>query len=287
MTTKVAIVTGASSGIGEETAKRLAGLGYTVYAAARRVERMWGLAGGRPAQPDVTASGIRPVKVDVTDDDALAAFVEDVVAESGRVDVLVNNAGYSSYGSLEDVPMAEARRQFVGNVFGLARLTQLVVPHMRAQRSGYVVNISSVGGRIYEPLGGWYHATKFAVEGLSDSLRLELAPFGIHVVVVQPGAIRTEWADIAADGLRERSAGTAYADQAALVGGVLGRARNPRLTSGPEVVADAVARAVQARRPRTRYAVGRGARPVLIARRLLRDRAFDRLVTTTFRLAGR
>jgi len=287
MTTKVAIVTGASSGIGEETAKRLAGLGYTVYAAARRVERMWGLAGGSPAQAHPTASGIRPVKLDVTDDEALAAFVEDVVAESGRVDVLVNNAGYGSYGSLEDVPMAEARRQFDVNVFGLARLTQLVVPHMRAQRSGYVVNISSVGGKIYEPLGGWYHATKFAVEGLSDSLRLELAPFGIHVVVVQPGAIRTEWADIAAEGLREQSAGTAYADQAALVGGVLGRAGNPRLSSPPSVVGDAVARAVQARRPRTRYAVGRGARPVLVARRLLRDRAFDRLVTTTFRLAGR
>jgi len=277
MTTKVAIVTGASSGIGEETAKRLAGLGYTVYAAARRVERM----------AHLTAAGIRPVKVDVTDDAALAAFVDEVIAESGRIDVLVNNAGYGSYGSVEDVPMAEARRQVDVNVFGLARLTQLVLPHMRAQRGGYVVNVSSVGGRIYEPLGGWYHATKFAVEGLSDSLRLEVAPFGIHVVVIQPGAIRTEWADIAAEGLRERSAGTAYADQAALVSGVLKRSENPRLTSGPTVVADAVARAVQARRPRTRYAVGRGARTVLTARRLLRDRSFDRLVTTTFRLAGR
>ena len=277
MTTKVAIVTGASSGIGEETAKRLAGLGYTVHAAARRVERMTHL----------TAAGIRTAKLDVTDDAAPAAFVEDVVTESGRVDVLVNNAGYGSYGSVEDVPMAEARRQFDVNVFGLARLTQLVLPHMRAQGGGYVVNVSSVGGRIYEPLGGWYHATKFAVEGLSDSLRLEVAPFGIHVVVIEPGAIRTEWADIAAEGLRERSAGTAYADQAALLSGVLSRAQNPRLTSGPEVVADAVARAVQARRPRTRYAVGRGARTVLTARRLLRDRAFDRLVTTTIRLGGR
>ena len=287
MTTKVAIVTGASSGIGEETAKRLAGLGYTVYAAARRVDRMWGLVGGRPAQPHLTASGIRPVRLDVTDDDALAAFVKEVVAESGRVDVLVNNAGYGSYGSLEDVPMAEARRQFDVNVFGLARLTQLVVPHMREQRSGYVVNISSIGGKFYEPLGAWYHATKFAVEGLSDSLRLELAPFGVHVVVVEPGAIRTEWAGIAARNLREQSAGTAYADQAARVGAVLARADDPRLTSPPTVVADAVARAVQARRPRIRYVVGRGARPLLLARRLLPDRAFDRLVTTAYRVAGR
>jgi NAD(P)-dependent dehydrogenase (short-subunit alcohol dehydrogenase family) len=277
MTTKVAIVTGASSGIGEETAKRLAELGYTVYAAARRVERM----------AHLTAAGIRPVKVDVTDDDALAGFVADVIAETGRVDVLVNNAGYGSYGSIEDVPMAEARRQFDVNVFGLARLTQLVVPHMRAQRSGHVVNISSVGGKIYEPLGGWYHATKFAVEGLSDSLRLELAPFGVHVVVVEPGAIRTEWAEISAENLRATSAGTAYADQATQVSGVLARAANPRLTSPPAVVANAVGRAVTARRPRTRYAVGRGARPVLVARRVLPDRAFDAVVRGTFRLAGR
>jgi NAD(P)-dependent dehydrogenase (short-subunit alcohol dehydrogenase family) len=277
MTTKVAIVTGASSGIGEETAKRLAELGYTVYAAARRVERM----------AHLTAAGIRPVKVDVTDDDALAGFVADVIAESGRVDVLVNNAGYGSYGSLEDVPMAEARRQFDVNVFGLARLTQLVVPHMRAQRSGHVVNISSVGGKIYEPLGGWYHATKFAVEGLSDSLRLELAPFGVHVVVVEPGAIRTEWAEISAENLRAASAGTAYADQAVQVSRALARTSNPRLTSPPAVVANVVGRAVTARRPRTRYAVGRGARPVLVARRVLPDRAFDALVRGTFRLAGR
>ena len=234
-----------------------------------------------------TSGAIRPVRVDVTDDDGLARFVADVVAESGRIDVLVNNAGYGSYGALEDVPMAEARRQFDVNVFGLARLTQLVVPHLRRQGGGHIVNISSIGGKIYEPLGGWYHATKFAVEGLSDSLRLELAPFGVHVVVIQPGAIRTEWSDIAAATLDERSAGTAYAGQAAMLGAVLGQGAESSLASPPAVVADAVARAVTARRPRTRYAVGRGARPLLFARRVLPDRAFDRVMLLTLRVAGR
>src|SRR5262245_63063522 len=157
MTDRVAIVTGASSGIGEATARRLREMGYTVYAAARRVDRMAPLA----------QAGIHPVGVDVTDDASLVGFVDRVIAESGRVDVLVNNAGYGSYGAVEEVPLDEARRQFEVNVFGLARLTQLVLPHMRRQGAGRIVNISSIGGKIHEPLGGWYHATKFAVEGLS------------------------------------------------------------------------------------------------------------------------
>src|SRR5215813_6719349 len=151
MTDTVAIVTGASSGIGEAIARRLQTIGYTVYAAARRVDRMAPLA----------EVGVRPVGVDVTDDASLVGLVEHVIAESGRVDVLVNNAGYGSYGAVEDVPLDEARRQFEVNVFGLARPSQLVLPHMRRQRSGRIVNISSMGGRIHEPLGGWYHATKF------------------------------------------------------------------------------------------------------------------------------
>ena len=137
--------------------------------------------------------------MDVTDDDSMRAGVEQIVAETGRIDVLVNNAGYGSYGAIEDVPLDEARRQFDVNVFGAMRLTQLVLPHMRAQRSGTVVNISSMGGKIHTPLGGWYHGTKFAVEALSDCLRLEVKPFGIDVVVIEPGGIRTEWGEIAAE----------------------------------------------------------------------------------------
>jgi NAD(P)-dependent dehydrogenase (short-subunit alcohol dehydrogenase family) len=276
-TTRVAIVTGASSGIGEATARRLRGMGYTVYAAARRIEQMAPLA----------EAGIRPVRVDVTDDASLTSFVAQVIAEAGRIDVLVNNAGYGSLGALEDVPMAEARRQFDVNLFGLARLTQLVLPYLREQRSGHIINISSVGGKIYESLGGWYHATKFAVEGLSDCLRMELAPFGIHVVVIEPGAIRTEWSGIASDNLLATSGQGAYAGQAAAIAGVLSAADNrPRLSSPPEVIADAVARAVRARRPRTRYAVGMGAKPLIFARRVLSDRSFDRVMRLVFRLDG-
>jgi NAD(P)-dependent dehydrogenase (short-subunit alcohol dehydrogenase family) len=277
MDQRVAIVTGASSGIGDATARALQQQGFVVYAAARRVERMTPLA----------AVGIRTVSVDVTDDDSLVTFVDRVVTDTGRIDVLVNNAGYGSYGALEDVPMSEARRQFDVNVFGLARLTQLVLPHMRARKSGRIINISSMGGKIYEPLGSWYHATKFAVEGLSDSMRMELAPLGIDVVVIEPGAIKTEWAGIAADHVRERSGDGAYADQAARVARLLSSADGDNARgSDPSVVAEAVVKAATANRPRTRYAIGLGAKPLTYARRVLPDRGFDRVMRLLFRAGG-
>ncbi len=228
--------------------------------------------------------GVRTLAVDVTDEQATAAAIEQIVAEQGRIDVLVNNAGYGSYGALEDVPLSEARYQFEVNVFGLARLIQLVLPHMRRQGSGRIINISSVGGKIYEPLGGWYHAAKFAVEGLSDSLRVELRPFGIDVVIIEPGAIRTEWGAISAQKLRQASAGTAYQKQAATMAAVL--ESFSALASPPSVIADTIARAVTARRPRTRYVAGRGARAVITARQLMPDRAFDAFITSGYRLAG-
>ena len=277
MTGKVALVTGASSGIGDATARRLAQLSYTVYAVARRADRMAALK----------EQGIRTVSADVTDDAALVALVDKIISETGRIDVVVNNAGYGSYGALEDVPIAEARRQFDVNVFALARLIQLVLPHMRAQRDGYIVNISSVGGKIWEPLGSWYHAAKFAVEGLSDSLRAEVAGFGVKVIVIEPGAIRTEWAAISADNLDAASAGTPYRDQARFVSGTLRATDKSRLTSGPAIVADAIGKAVQNPRPRTRYAVGGGARSILFAQRVLTDRGFDRLIRTSYRALGR
>lgn len=259
---KVALVTGASSGIGESTADELHKAGYTVYAAARRVQRMEGLA----------AKGVRVLEMDVTDDDSMVAGVKQIIAESGRIDLLVNNAGYGSYGAFEDVPLSEGKYQFEVNVFGLARLVQLVVPHMRNQKSGRIVNVSSIGGKIYEPLGGWYHSTKFAVEGLSDSLRLELKPFGIDVVVIQPGAIKTEWGGIAVENLLKTSGGGAYANQVKQLSGLFSQAGR---ASEPKVIADVIVKAAQARRPRTRYAAGFGARPILFARRVLSDRAFD------------
>jgi len=273
---KTALITGASSGIGEATALRLGELGYTVYAAARRVERM----------SDLARRGIRVRTVDVTDDASMVALVEAILADSGRLDVLINNAGYGLYGALEDVPIEEARRQFDVNLFGLARLTQLVLPQMRAQRNGYIVNVSSMGGKIWEPLGGWYHASKFAVEGLSDSLRVEVAEFGIKVVIIQPGSIRSEWSGIAAEQLETTSATTAYARQMKVMAAVLRGVDHMRLASGPVVVAAAIAKAVQSPRPRTRYVVGGGARGMLLAERILPDRGFDKFIQLGYRLAA-
>lgn len=274
---KTVLITGASSGIGEAAALHLAELGYTVYAGARRLERM----------SDLVDRGIRTKTVDVTDDASMTALVEAIIAETGRIDVLVNNAGYGLYGALEDVPIEEARRQFDVNLFGLARLTQLVLPQMRQQHDGYIVNVSSMGGKIWEPLGSWYHASKFAVEGLSDSLRVEVAEFGIKVVIIQPGTIRSEWSGIAADQLEASSASTPYARQAKLVGAGLRGVDQMRLASGPEVVAEAIAKAVQSPRPRTRYVVGGGARGILLAKRMLPDRGFDKFIQLGYRFAGR
>ena len=265
---KTAFVTGASAGIGEATARALDAAGFRVFAGARRLDRMAGLA----------ATGATLLKLDLTDDASIVAAVETIKKEAGRVDVLVNNAGYGSYGALEDVPLGEARRQFEVNVFGLARLCQLVLPTMRAQKSGKIVNITSIGRKIWEPLGSWYHATKFAVEGLSDCLRVETAPFGIDVIIVEPGAIRTEWARIAREGLLQMSGGTAYAELAKRHARLLATAETSRLASPPDVVARTIVRAVTARRPKTRYATGGGAHTILFLKTILPDRMFDRLI---------
>ncbi len=268
MTTRVALVTGGSSGIGEKTALRLQAEGFTTYAVARRVDRMEALA----------SAGVTTFAMDVTDDASMVAGVERIIGEHGRIDVLVNNAGYGSYGAVEDVPIDEARRQFEVNVFGLARLTQLVTPHLRAQGSGRIVNISSIGGKFYEPLGAWYHATKFAVEGFSDSLRVELAPYGIHVVMVEPGPILTEWNTIARESLVETSRGGAYEERAEAVRRRLEKADGRMTASSPDVVAKKIVKAATAAHPRARYPVGKGAGTILGARRVLPDRAFDAIV---------
>ena len=271
--TKVALITGASSGIGESIAVHLVETGWTVYAVARRVERMAGLA----------SRGARTFAMDVTDDASMVAGVDRIIEEEGRIDALVNNAGYGSYGAVETVPIDEARRQFEVNVFGLARLTQLVTPHMRTQRSGKIVNISSIGGKFYEPLGAWYHATKFAVEGFSDSLRLELLPFGIDVIIIEPGPILSEWNAIARDSLVEQSHGTVYEDKARKMAEQFQRVDTPRMSSGPDAVAEKVLKALEAANPAARYPAGRGARAIVTARKLLPDRAMDFVVRQIYK----
>jgi NAD(P)-dependent dehydrogenase (short-subunit alcohol dehydrogenase family) len=170
----------------------LAALGFTVYGTARRADRL----------VDLQAEGVRVLAMDVADSESARLGVETIMTEAGRIDVLVNNAGYGSYGSVEDVGLDEARAQFDVNVFGAATLIRLVLPQMRARGSGTIVNISSMGGRLYTPFGAWYHASKHALEALSDCLRMELAPFGVDVVIIEPGAIRTDWGTIAAGRLR-------------------------------------------------------------------------------------
>lgn len=223
ISSRVALVTGGSSGIGEAAARRLRQAGFEVYAVARRVDRLAALE----------ADGVRVFGMDVTDEESMASGIERILADTGRIDVLVNNAGYGAYGAVEDVPIDEARRQFEVNLFGLARLTQLVTPGMRRQGSGRIINISSIGAVIYEPFGAWYHATKFAVEGFSDSLRVELAPFGIDVVIVRPAGILTEWNTISRDALVESSRGGAYEAYADRAARRLASVDNRLLSSGP------------------------------------------------------
>jgi NAD(P)-dependent dehydrogenase (short-subunit alcohol dehydrogenase family) len=269
MTDRIALVTGASSGIGDQTARALQAAGFTVYGAARRVERMQPLA----------EIGIRTMAMDVTDEASLRSGVDRIIQDAGRIDVLVNNAGYGSYGAIEDVPIAEARAQFEVNLFGAAELIRQVLPHMRSQRAGTVINISSMGGRITTPLGGWYHATKFALEALSDCLRMEVAPFGIRVVIIEPGSIDTEWGGIAADKLLAASGSGPYQAQARAMAGSLRADAGDRRKSQPSVVADAVVAAATARRPRTRYPVGANARLAIGLRAVLPDRAYDAAIS--------
>lgn len=265
---KVVLITGASSGIGKATALEFAKKGFTVYGAARRVGEM----------TDLLAQGINTVELDVTNECSMIGCVNHIIEREGCIDVLVNNAGYGSYGAVEDVSIEEARRQFEVNIFGLARMVQLVLPSMRQNRLGRIVNISSIGGKVYTPYGAWYHATKFAVEGFSDCLRMELSSFGIDVIVIEPGCIKTPWGQIAADNLNETSAKGVYAANAIRVARKMAEMYGGSSLTKPEIVARTISKSVMARKPKIRYAVGYMAKPSLFFRWLLCDRAFDRLI---------
>ena len=270
---KVILVTGASSGIGFDAAVALAKQGHRVYAAARRVERM---------EP-LKAFGVVPLRMDVTDDASMEAGVRTVLEAEGRIDALVNNAGYGYFGAIENVPLEEARRQLEVNVFGLARLCQLVIPCMREQGSGRIVNISSVAGKAVLYFGGWYHVSKFSVEALSDALRMELKPFGIDVSMIEPGGIKTNWGIIAADHLAESSKDTPYEAEGLRESETMRKAYSMRLLSNPSVVTCAISKAVNNRHPRARYRVGFGAHTLVFLHTILPARWWDAL----FRLGGK
>ncbi|WP_407889678.1 oxidoreductase [Levilactobacillus sp. N40-8-2] len=261
---KVALVTGASSGIGNAIARSLHRNGVTVYAGARRVGRM----------NDLDDLGITTLALDITDPASVESAVDRIVNETGRVDILVNNAGYGLMGAVEDVPMAQAEDQFNVNLFGAARLIQSVLPMMRQQHAGRIINVTSVDGKVAQPFGAWYVASKFALEGLSDALRLELDPQGIHVAVIEPGAIQSEWADIAADHLQELSANGPYEKDAGRAAAILKAVK--KFSSKPKVVARLVDKAALSRRPKTRYSAGAGSQ-ILWVRRFLSDKMIDRM----------
>ncbi len=262
---KVILLTGASSGIGYDTAVALAQQGHKVYAAARRVERM---------EP-LRQYGIVPLKMDVTDEASMKEGVKTLLDAEGRIDVLINNAGYGYFGAVENVPMDDARNQLEVNVFGLARLCQLVLPTMRAQHSGRIINTASVAGRAVFYYGGWYHVSKYAVESLSDAMRMELKPFSIDVVIIEPGAIKTNWGIIAADHLIESSKGTAYEQTGTMMANNLRNMYLSNTISDPAVVRKAIVRAVNARRPCTRYRIGRMANAIVFFHWLLPTRWWD------------
>ncbi|MCA1688529.1 MAG: SDR family NAD(P)-dependent oxidoreductase [Actinobacteria bacterium] len=274
-TSRAVLITGCSSGIGRATAERLAKKGWSVYATARDVETIAPLG----------EHGCRLLPLDVTDEESMRRAVEEVERAEGAVGVLVNNAGYSQSGAVEEVPMEKIRRQFETNVFGLVRMCQMVLPGMRGQGFGRIVNLSSMGGRLTFPGGGFYHASKYAVEAISDALRFEVRGFGVEVVVIEPGLIRTGFAETAVssmDGPAEPSNNSPYAGFDAGVARVTREnyERGPlaRLGGGPEAVAETIERAISSARPRARYTVTPSAKLLISARRLLPDRAWDGLL---------
>ena len=265
---KVILITGASSGIGFDSAQTLAKQGHRVYAAARRTELM---------EP-LKAYGVKVIGMDVTDEESMKQGVETVIQAEGRIDVLINNAGYGYFGAIENVPLEEARRQLEVNVFGLARLTQLVLPYMRKQRSGRIINTSSIAGKMVFYMGGWYNVTKYSMEALSDALRMEMKPFGIDVVMIEPGAIKTDWGVIAARHLMESSVGTAYEQIGTQWAKNMDWFYKTNWLSSPEVVTKAISRAVNSRHPKARYCRGRISITGRVLHALLPARWWDALM---------
>lgn len=267
---KVILITGASSGMGKVTAEKLIKEGHTVYTVARRIDQM----------QDLANIGGKPLQMDVTNEADIEKVVDTIIQNEGKIDVLWNNAGYGLYGSVEDVSLEEARKQMEVNVFGLAAVTQKVVPYMRKQKSGLITNTSSVGGKVYFPMGAWYHASKHAVEGLSDCLRLELKPFGIDVVILEPGFIATEFGSVLLSNFEKISKDSAYSEMMNAIITNTKKTEAEGNNSQPTVIADAVSKIIKTKNPKTRYSVGKMAKPLIFLRNLVGDRMYDKMVTS-------
>lgn len=266
---KVILITGASAGMGKDTALKLIKEGYIVYGGARRVEKM----------QDIVHAGGFALELDVTNRESIKNAVDKIYEEQQCIDVLWNNAGYSLTGAVENISYEEAKHQFDVNLFGLAEVTKAVLPIMRAQKSGLIINTSSIGGKMHMPLmQTWYHASKFALEGWTDSLRMELDQFGINVVLLEPGGIATEFVDVLSNNLRERAKGTVYEEQTEKVANGIIKANNPKNVSPTSVISNAVSEIVKSRKVKTRYVLGKNAKTILMLRRLLSDKTYDKVI---------
>jgi NADP-dependent 3-hydroxy acid dehydrogenase YdfG len=274
--TGAVLITGCSSGIGRATAEYLAAKGHTVYATARKLESI----------ADLESKGVKTLALDVTDEASMRAAVQAVEDAEGAVGALVNNAGYSQSGAVESVKLDDIRSQFETNVFGLIRMAQLVLPGMRRQGHGRIVNVGSMGGTLVFPGGGIYHATKYAVEAISDALRFEVKGFGVDVVLIQPGLIRTEFATAAVGALNTGTTDDGpygkFNQRVASGTAEVYEGPTARLGGPPEAVAKVIEKAITTRRPRTRYKVTASARLIMGQRKLLTDRMWDRFVGTQF-----
>ncbi len=265
---KVILITGASSGMGKETAKTLIEQGHTVYTVARRIDQM----------QDLKSLGGHPLQMDVTNERDIQYVVDTIIQQEGKIDVLWNNAGFGLYGSVEDIPVDEARKQFEVNLFGMASITQKVIPYMRKASAGTIINTSSMGGKIYTPMGAWYHASKHAVEGWSDCLRIELKAFNINVVVLEPGIIITEFGDVMLENISKYSSKGAYAALTNKLVAATKKMYDSGQGSKSSVIATTISKIVNTVKPKTRYRVGLWAKPMVWMRVYLGDRLFDKIV---------
>ena len=267
---QVVLITGASSGIGKETARQLIKSGHKVYAVARRLEQMASLQ---------ELGGIT-MSMDISKESEVQAVVDKVIADNGRIDVLINNAGYATQGPVEQVPLDDARRMFEVNLFGLGLLTQMVLPHMRENNAGKIINISSGAGKVYFAMGAWYVASKHALEGWSDSLRVELKPFNIDVVLIEPGAISTEFNDVSVDPLVENYGEGPYSKMVnSLAAFSRQTEKDDKNSSPPSVITNLIVKALKAKRPKPRYAGGAMVKQVMFIRKWCGDRFYDWIIS--------
>ena len=272
---KVILITGASSGIGEDTALNLIKEGHVVYGVARRLEMM----------QDIAQAGGHAIKMDILKERNIDDVVNQIIKEQSRVDVLINNAGYGLWGAVETISIDEAKRQFDVNIFGLAYLTKKIIPIMRKQKSGKIINMSSMGGKVYTPFGAWYHATKYALEGWSDCLRIELKSFGIDVILIEPGVIKTEFQDVMMDSTVERSIGTPYEKKLKALEKATQEMYARGIGSPPSTITKLIIKAINSHNPKRRYVGGLFAKPMLFIKKWFGDKMYEKAIMSQIKKA--